>query len=133
MRIRAMPLTLKRRLFVNYYLGEARGNASQAARLAGYAPRSGPRLLAAPEVQAAVVERVTTVAMAADDVLRQLTDYAQANIADFLTIDADGNAQIDLDKARTLGKLHLIKKIKTQKTGGAEIELYDSLAALGQL
>ena len=31
-----MELTTKQQLFIEHYLGEAKGNATQAARMAGY-------------------------------------------------------------------------------------------------
>lgn len=54
-------LPIKRRRFVHYLLGEAKGNATQAYRLAGYAVKTskvaeveGHRLLGIPVVQATI-------------------------------------------------------------------------------
>ncbi len=51
-----MALTEKRRRFVDYFMGQAAGNATEAARLAGYKqPHSqGSRLLGDVEVQQAL-------------------------------------------------------------------------------
>src|SRR5690606_33384313 len=49
------------RRFVEAYMGAARGNATEAARLAGYSPKTayaqGSRLLKDAEIQAAIAER----------------------------------------------------------------------------
>lgn len=66
--------------------------------------------------------------MAADEVLRRLTDQARGSMADFVTISR-GRVKLDLKKAAELGKLHLIKKL-TDDGKGIRIELYDSKAAL---
>ena len=51
-------LTAKEHAFVAAYLGEARGNATKAAEIAGYSPKTaysaGGRLLKDVEVQAAI-------------------------------------------------------------------------------
>ena len=52
-------MTDRQRLFVDFYLGESKGNATQAARLAGCKwPRvAGPRLLTTVEVGGVVRAR----------------------------------------------------------------------------
>ncbi len=52
-------LSEKRRLFVEAFMGVAQGNATEAARIAGYkAPNPvGSQLLAIPSVKAAIEER----------------------------------------------------------------------------
>ena len=99
----------KRQRFVLALLGEARGNASEAARLAGYSVKTatqiGSRLLRQADVKAAVEHHQATLATkagyTADKVIAEL-----ATIAD---------APLDLDKLRPgdqvkalelLGKAH---------------------------
>jgi phage terminase small subunit len=55
-------LTEKRRRFVDYFLGQAAGNATEAARLAGYAKPEpeGHRLLKIAEVRQAVESHAKT-------------------------------------------------------------------------
>ena len=52
-------LSEKRRLFVEAYMGEAKGNATRAAEIAGYASpkQQGSRLLTYDDVQAALGKR----------------------------------------------------------------------------
>ena len=68
-----MPLTNKRKLFVEHYLQS--GNASDAAREAGYAHpgAEGHRLLKIAEIQNLVGERVETAAMDATEILERLS------------------------------------------------------------
>jgi phage terminase small subunit len=138
-------LKYKERLFVSYYLGEANGNASEAARLAGYSspPVLGHRLLKKVHIRAAIEARLAGPALTADEVLARLSDQAAADVGDFLTFSrpegrgegdkaAPVRVRLDLDKARRNGKLPLVKKLKRGKYG-LEIELYDAQAALVQL
>jgi hypothetical protein len=75
-----MPgLTLKQRLFVEAYLGKAAGNATQAARMAGYAEHevTGCRLLRNAKVRELVEKRVSQVAMEANRVLAKVSAIAE--------------------------------------------------------
>lgn len=80
--------------------------------------------------------------MSADEVLRRLADHARGTIEDFVSFVEETNpvsgekkavAVIDLEQARELGKLHLLKKFREDKDGSRAIELHDPQAALGQL
>lgn len=128
--------------FVEYYFSE-RFNGTKAATKAGYSARSAhvtaSRLLKNPKVLAAIEKRMAELKMGADEVLMGLTEHARGSMADFLGVDKNGRATIDLKQATERGKLHLLKKIKiTRKTGKiteftTEIELYDAQAAFVQL
>ena len=67
----ARQLTEKQRRFVEAYMGEARGNATQAARLAGYAGDDntlrvvGSENLAKPAIRDAIDERVDSCPLVA--------------------------------------------------------------------
>lgn len=128
------PLTFRQRLFVVYYLGEAGGNASEAARMAGYAePRQeGSRLLTNADIRAAIDAKLDKAALSADEVLARLSEMATGDISDFISVNAAGGFTLDLAKALKAGKLHLVKKIK-QTRFGPVLELYDALAALEKL
>ena len=67
--------------------------------------------------------------MQADQTLEMLSAHAQGTMADFISIDAKGEAFIDLQKATDAGKLGLIRRIG-KRFGEWEIELYDAQAAL---
>lgn len=127
-------LTVKQRRFVDAYLGEANGNASEAARIAGYSlPRqSGSENLSKPDIRAAIEARLEEWAMPAREVLARLADHARGSIGDFIEINADGTWRIDLEKARKAGKLHLLTELSTTEHG-PKIKIHDAQAALVQL
>jgi phage terminase small subunit len=110
-------MNAKRRLFVEHYLGAANGNATEAARMAGYKkPRQeGTRLLSFAVIQELISKRVTEAAMPANEVLQELSDIARADWREFVKVryDKDGkmiDATLQLkDKIRALellGKHH---------------------------
>lgn len=83
-----------------------------------------------------IAARLEEKSLAADQVLAQIADIATSSIEDFLRDDMleDGKAMFDLRKAKELGKLHLIKKIRYIRGGpdgsGYEIEMWDRQWAL---
>lgn len=143
-------LTHKQQLFVEAYLGVAKGNATEAARLAGYKGNDqtlasvGAENLRKPHITAMIGRRVEIEAMEADEVLKLLSDHARASLADFFTFaDADTAERgrpsrpplLDLAKAKRLGKLHLIKKIEFYDLTGniKALWLHDAQSALALL
>jgi phage terminase small subunit len=129
-----MALTGKRRVFVDEYLRTR--NASEAARIAGYAKpgQEGYRLLKIAEIAQELSERAEERAMSADEVLDRLAEHARGDISDFVTfVDGVRVPILDLSRAERAGKLHLVKKLKYTNDGGVEFELYDAQAALVQL
>jgi phage terminase small subunit len=131
-------LTYKQRLFVSAFIGEAKGNASEAARIAGYGNTPGSssvfahRLLRKAKIKAAIERRVSVVALTANEVLARVAEQATADIGEYLDIDHAGDYTVNLERARKRGKLRNIRKIK-QGEFGPEIELKDSFPALVQL
>lgn len=138
-----MGLTSKQQLFLSEYLIDM--NATQAAIKAGYSEASaysqGQRLLKNVEIQAAIAQKLQDSAMKSDEILQKLTEIARGSIGDYLDVSSMA-FQIDLAKAKELGKLHLIKRVRQKTTTivreGAEdveqnqidIELLDQLKAL---
>jgi phage terminase small subunit len=120
------PLTHKQALFVEYYLGEARGNATQAARMAGYTgtdhalQQRGYELLKKSEVLTRIRARVREVGMTTDEILLELWRVAMAPTAAFMvqtraaTYDTDGTLlepmQTRLDYAAKVRALELLMK-----------------------
>ena len=141
-----MGLTSKQQLFLSEYLIDM--NATQAAIRAGYSEASaysqGQRLLKNVEIQAEIAQKLNKSAMKADEILQKLTEIAQGSMGDYLDVSSMA-FQIDLAKAKELGKLHLIKRVRQKTTTivreGAEdveqnqidIELLDQLKALEML
>jgi hypothetical protein len=130
-----MALTAKGRLFVEYFLGEANGNAKEAARLAGYkrSHNSAYQLMRNPAVRALIDQQVEAVALAADKVLSLLAEQANGTMADFVSFDEAGKGYIDLKRACESGKMHLIRRHSCNRDGRIEIELYNAQEALIQL
>jgi hypothetical protein len=131
----ASQLTYKQKLFIEAYLGESNGNATDAARRAGYSEHAvtGSRdLLKNPKIQARIQARVASAAMAANEVLARLGDVAAADITEFLDIKDDDTWKLSLKRVKRKGKGHLIRKIKMTRDG-PEIELEARLPALIQL
>jgi hypothetical protein len=124
-------LTYRQALFVSFYLGEANGNATEAARMAGYAKakQSGSANLRKSQIRAALDSRLDEVAMSTDEVLARLTEVARADLGDFLKFDRRGRIYLDLNRAHIEGRLHLVKKLNRTQFGYV-IELHDSMAAL---
>jgi hypothetical protein len=139
-----VDLTYKQRLFVSFYLGEANGNATKAARLAGYSSpeKQGYQLLGKTRIRAAVDSALAAAAMSSDEVLARLSEFAAADLSDYVTVGDDGEGWVDLTKAKR--RLRVVKKLKfTRKTferdgiatsdTTAEIELHSPLTALDKL
>ncbi len=128
-------LTYKQRLFVDAYLGRANGNATEAARLAGYKGSEvtlasvGYENLRKPQIAARIEARLTASAMSASEVLARLSEQARASLDDFGQGLGD-RLLLDLGKAQRRGKLRLLKKLSYNQNGDPAIELYSAQAAL---
>lgn len=95
------------------------------------ARRDASRLLTNADVQAEIRRRLIEKHMSADEVLARLADHARGDIKDFLKFyDGVNTPFLDLPGANERGLLHLVKKLKYNKAGQPEIELYDAQAAL---
>ncbi len=129
------PLNYRQRLFVEYYLGESKGNAADAARRAGYRwpLKVGERLVERCAVRAAIDARVETAAIAADEVLARTTDVATADLLNFIKVESNGDWNVDLNLVKQLGLGHLIKRLRKNKDGSSEIELEARVPALLKL
>jgi hypothetical protein len=127
-------LTGKQRKFVDTYLGRANGNASEAARIAGYGSpgEAGYAALKNTQVRAAIDAALAADAMTAKETLWRLTRIARGDIGDFISLDAKGSPTVNLKAARRAGKLGLVKAVRQTKHG-VWIELHDPLAALDKL
>ena len=129
-------LTIKQKLFVDYYL-ESR-NGVESAKRAGYkGNRNTLHVVASenlrkPTIAAEVQKRTAMSAMQADEVLRRLSQHARASLADLLT----ESGEFSLKEAKRKGVDHLLKKLKVRKdaTGiSYEYEIHDPQAALVHL
>lgn len=125
-------LTPRQRAFVDAWFGEARFNATEAARLAGYGNGSGnpnvwnnagSRLLANAKVRAEVQRRWAAHGVTSEEVLSRLTSQMRGSIADLLDPDSLG---LDPDKVQANG--HLIKSLRHTRSG-LVVELYSAQEA----
>ncbi len=145
-------LTYKQRLFVDYYLGESQGNATDAARRAGLSSPEvqSSRLLRNVKVRTAIDSRLESSAMHSKEVLARLSEIASGSLDEFLDIPDKGDWSLDLKRAKRHRKLGLLKKVKLRRetrfepgpngktkepviTDQLEIEIHDPLAALDKL
>ncbi len=126
-------LTDKQRAFIEHYL--TCWNATAAAKQAGYSIRTAQeqssRLLSNVIIRQAIDARLKELCLGADEVLARLSALAAADMDDFLSPSGRG-VRLDLKRARTLGKLHLVKKFSKTKQG-TSIELHDAKDALIQV
>jgi phage terminase small subunit len=136
-------LTNRQRAFIEAYL--ACWNGTEAARRAGYSPRTAneqaSRLLANVSLKEQIAARIRELKATADEVLVRLASHSRGSMADFLI-----GERLSVEQARERGQLHLIKKYKVTrriepKRGDeepftietVELELYDAQAATVQL
>jgi phage terminase small subunit len=126
-------LTWQQRKFVVAYLGVANGNATEAARIAGYAHPNvqGSQQLVKLSIRAAIAAKLENTALPVDEVLGRLSDMASVDMGDFVAVSEAGFT-LALPKAKKARKLHLVKKL-THTKYGVSIELHDAQAALEKL
>ncbi len=99
-----MGLTTKQSVFVQEYLIDL--NATQAAKRAGYsedtAQQIGSENLSKPVIQEAIqqamTERAARTEITADKVLQEIAKLGFANMWDYMTVQNDGLAYVDLSE-----------------------------------
>jgi phage terminase small subunit len=140
-------LTLKQKLFVEYYVGKAHGNASKAARLAGYASENDKALRVTaidtrdlPNVQKAIARALAAKRGSDPDSVRLgIVEIASASAADYLSRDPKTDKLVmDLEKLAETGMLGCVSEIREEGfEDGNEVvivkrklKLYDRLKAL---
>ena len=131
-------LTTKQRRFVEAYCGEARFNASEAARLAGYSENAGSegwRLRKNPEISAHIEDRLNTYSASSAEALNELTDVAMSQWRDHVTIKTDPRTGETVDVRMDLGskvkalelilKAHgaFVEKQQIDLDGGVRLEI----------
>lgn len=133
-------LTGRQRRFVLAYIGEAQGNASEAARIAGYASpmQRGHEAVRNREVRAAIDRYLAQRAATADEAVDVLTAHLRADPTALLgclvedVVDVDGvpvvRQRFDVQEIKRRGLGRLVKKITPTKQGYS-IELHDAQAA----
>lgn len=127
-------LTSKQRAFVLAFVGDAKGNATLAARMAGYSdnPRSlrviAYQTLKKPNV-AEAIEALTQVNLVdIGTIYSRLLDQAMGP-QEFLHADENGAIYLDFEAMKRAGKAHLVKKFANTRYGQS-IEFYDAQVAM---
>ena len=127
--------TLKQRKFIDAYVGPANGNATEAARQAGYAKpmEQGYENLRKPQISAEIERLYRSKCPPAEEVLGRLGDQARG-IGQYVRFHRTplGKFETFLDMEALLadGKGHLIKSVKRTDKGDENIEVYDAQTAL---
>ena len=109
-------LTLKQEAFIAAYLGAAKGNATEAARIAGYKHPNvqGAQNLAKPSIAARVADHVARKYADADTVLAELTDVALAEWREFISVKTNPKTgeviDVKMDLAAKVRSLELLAK-----------------------
>ncbi|MDR3582601.1 MAG: terminase small subunit [Candidatus Pacebacteria bacterium] len=145
-------LNHRQRLFVHYYLGDAKDNAVKAAKMAGYAnPESAAFQLLKSRVISGYLEQKLeeSGAMPVAEVLARLSTIASLDVMEFVEfvedVDARGNVKLDssgepiekpvldLKKVKKLKKGNLIKDLKIHPSGAIEVKFHDAAEAMDKL
>ena len=122
-------LTTRQELFVAAYLGEAKGNATEAARIAGYKKpgQYGHDLLKNPEIAARVSEHLEHAGTTAEAVLADLADVGFADWRDFIEVlatDREGNpVKVRMDLSNKVKALELLGKYHQLFTEKQQIDV----------
>jgi hypothetical protein len=100
--------------FVDHYLADPRGNASEAAKKAGYKSdnpealwATASRLLRRVRVRNEIARRLGTNVASSTEVLEILSRHARSDLTDLL----DSNGDFDLKRAK---RLRILKKLKVK-------------------
>lgn len=135
-------LNARQRLFVDAYTGGAIGNATGAARLAGYSgdehtlASTGYRLLQVPQVAASIAARFMALSMTQAEVTMQLTRVGRMTVSELTQVIKDENkfgpavVKVDLGPkvkaleilARTHGMI--VERQRTEQSGEVKITIH---------
>jgi phage terminase small subunit len=134
------PLTDKEALFVAAYLGEAKCNGTEAARVAGFGGTSGAlavtayRLLRNANVRSAIDTRLEEVKarIGPERVYQFYADLLDSDITDLFTISEKGRPKLNLNGAKEAGRLGLIKSVTIGKDS-VKVEGYCKDAAVAAI
>lgn len=134
----ASDLTPLQESFIEHYMRTL--NATEAARLAGYAGDAptlavqGYQVLRSINVAPRIKEALRQRAMPVEEIVARLSDIASAGIEDIGDVDeATGRFHVDLRKTKRVGRGHVVKGVKYSGMGQMEVTLHDSILALDKL
>ncbi len=131
MKAQKAELTQMQRLFAEAYIGPAKGNAREAARLAGYSgddnalSQRGFELVRNPKIAELIGVRVREATMEADDVLSEISAIAKADWQNFLDVRRDKEGDT------VVATLKLGDKIKALELLGKYYKLFNDRIDVG--
>jgi hypothetical protein len=130
----------KQQRFVMAYCGEARGNGSLAARIAGYPAASagfqGYSLLTEPVIRQAVDSWMHEFAMGSAELTARIADTALANPGPFVVVDPTTNkAKLEITEANWARYQHWVRALEVDPKSQqiTKLHLYDSQRAMSTL
>jgi len=125
-------LTLKQTRFVLAYLGPANGNATQAAKIAGYSIpwQAGYETLNSPLVSSVIKRYVSERVMTADECLMRIARIARGSVGEVIEVVGKRQFLLDLERAEETGAIDLIEELQHLEGGGVKFKLYSKLKAL---
>jgi phage terminase small subunit len=128
-------LTERERAFVLAYTGEARLNAMEAARIAGYANPSANAwaIRRREDVAKAIEERLRSRHLTADEVLDEIAEVARQDLSRFITVNSRGQVALDFKKAKESGALRNVAGYEYNKQGRLVLKFHDKMTALQAL
>src|SRR4051794_10883567 len=105
----------KRERLLQFYIGQAKGNATLAAELAGYKHpnKLGPRILADPLVRRRLAELADDAAVSMAEVHVFIRQAMEVSVSDFF--DEQGN--ITRESIKASGKGHLVRDFIQTRNG----------------
>lgn len=119
-------LSIRRKLFVEYITGEALGNASRSAKLAGYSDsnrhvldQTASRLLRFVEIQQAIARRLASRLLKPDAIRQRIAELAGATMANFLRVGADGKPEMDWAAAAAAGAIGQVREYTEEGIEGS--------------
>jgi phage terminase small subunit len=144
MRQTTTPLDPREQRFVALYVDNP--NGTQAAIAAGYAPKSAhvtaSRLLRRAKIKDAIARRNAELLLELDftpaRIVREIAKVAGVNMADFVSIDDEGNSHIDLSgvKRRQFAAVSAVEGPIVEEgrvVKAPKIRMHDKLRALDML
>ncbi len=108
-------------------------NARRAAEEAGYAPGYSPFLMLLPAVKKAIGDALNEAGMKPVEIIARLSRIARTDMEEFLDVDENGYARVNLKKAKAMGKLGLLAEISYDNNGMPRIKLQSQLDAMEKL
>lgn len=116
------------RRFVEAYCGEARFNASAAARMAGYSERTagqkGYQLKNSSKIRARIDEYLDANTLTAPEILHELTDVAMRGLDEYVEVRRYGDDEVSakMDAHAKMKALELLGKARNLFTDKLQVE-----------